>query len=148
MSQFSLNQITKQTAPYLKHEYVKPVAVAICGTFADMNITYNGEKTPSTIASSLVFGISAGIAVFGASYITPSFAGKLPFSDGSFYNGKTLEGRIYEVAIGTFAAGGVNSILGRTNGTLMNRLMIFAVSDIIGEYAADLVVGNDLSYFK
>ena len=148
MSQFSLNQISTYSAPYLKHEYVKPFAVAVCGTFGDMTITYNGEKNPSTIASSLVFGISAGIAVLGASYITPSFVGMLPFSDGSFYNGKTLESRVYEVAIGTMAAGGVNSILGRTNGTLMNRLMIFAVSDIIGEYAADLVVGNDLSYFK
>ena len=149
MSTFSLNQITSEAKPYLTHQLIKPVFVGVGCAIADNWLVYNMDKDPFSIASSVTYGISAGLAVVASSYVAPSFDGMIPLSDTSFYNGKTLSDRIVEVGLGTIGTNLVNSILGKPHpGTLTQRVIIFALSDMFGEYVADLITGEKMSYFQ
>ena len=134
---------------YLSHEVVKPVFVGLSCIVLDNQIIGRGQMDPFSVASSIVFGISATAAVVGSSYIAPNLSGGLTIPDTVLYSGKTLEVRLIEVGIGATGAYMVNSILGSNDSaSFVGRLGIFAAADVCGEYLADALTGEPLSYLK
>ena len=133
----------------LSHEVIKPVFVGLSCVILDNQITNRGTMDPFGVASSIVFGISATAAVVGSSYIAPHMSGGLTIPDTVLYSGKTLEVRLLEIGIGGTGAYLVNSILGSNNGSsFVGRIAIFAAADVCGEYLADAISGESLSYLK
>ena len=133
----------------LTHEVVKPVFVGLSCIVLDNQITNRGTMEPYGVASSIVFGISATAAVVGSCYIAPHLSGGLTIPDTVLYSGKTLEVRLLEIGIGGTGAYLVNSILGsNSSASFMGRIAIFAAADVCGEYLADAVSGEPLSYLK
>jgi hypothetical protein len=134
---------------YLSHEVVKPVFVGLSCIVLDNQIIGRGKMDPYAVASSIVFGISATAAVVGSSYIAPHLSGGLTIPDTVLYSGKTLEVRLLEVSIGATGAYMVNSLLGSNDSaSFVGRLGIFAMADVCGEYLADAITGEPLSYLK
>ena len=134
---------------FLKHEVVKPVFVGLSCIILDNQIIGRGTMDPFGVASSVVFGISATAAVVGSSYIAPSLSGGLTIPDTVLYSGKTLEVRLLEIGIGGTGAYMVNSILGSNDSaSFFGKIAIFAAADVCGEYLADALTGEPLSYLK
>jgi len=134
---------------FLTHEVVKPVFVGLSCIVLDNQIINRGTMDPFGVASSVVFGISATAAVVGSSYIAPNLSGGLTIPDTVLYSGKTLEVRLLEIGIGGTGAYMVNSILGSNDSaSFVGRIAIFAAADVCGEYLADAITGEPLSYLK
>lgn len=133
----------------ITHEVIKPITVGLCCAIVDNQITYEGKMEAFPIAASIVFGISSGIAVVAGTYIGPQLNGIIPMADTSLYSGKTLETRIIEVFVGGTGSYVINRVIGsNASSSVMKRIGIFAVADVFGEYLADYLAGEPLSYLK
>ena len=133
----------------ISREIVKPIAVGFSALIADNMITYEGKMDAYPLASSIMFGLSSGVAVIGGTYIAPYLTGVLPIADTSLYSGKTLEARIIEITVGGTGAFMVNSLLGSNMSvTYAKRIAIFGVADVFGEYLSDYICGEPLSFLQ
>lgn len=148
----SLNTITTAKEPMFSHELVKPIFVGLTVAYLDNMINFGGRKDASSLAPSINFGLFSGAGVAMATYLGPTFLGSLDLKDGSFpirYNGATMEKRLFEVACGAGLSATLSQGLNAGSKLpIMERLGIFIVADIVGEYISDYLTDQPMDFFS
>lgn len=130
----------------MNHSLIKPVACGVTAMALDKY--YLGEKNMS---SSAVFGAIVAGGVLASEAIAPHIVPDLPSLNSQIYNGKQLGLRITEVASASIGVFAVNKFVIRNDkysGEVLKRLGVIAVSDVVGEYVADYMTNQPLSFLE
>jgi len=122
---------------YLTVSLLKPaiagVTAAALDRYALINANVNGN---------LYFGAAVAAGIASVAWVSP-FIDK-PGKDSLLDDiGKSLEGRVLEIAVGTGAAYAVNHFVMRNNYTLSDwasKCMVIACADMVGETVSMLVL--------
>ena len=124
-------------------EYFKIIATA--GSAAAIDMFIFGENN---INNTGVIAVSAGAGAWIGSMVgtsLPDLSSSLPVFLG---NGKGLMQRAVEIGSGVGTAYAVNKFVLKSGGyreNITNKLITFAVADVIGEYASDYINNRPLS---
>lgn len=121
--------------------FVKPVVGAISAFALDKMLLKQDMK------KSAIFGASVGIAL----YVAPMVSTYLPVSDSktSFGNGKEIMSRGTEIALSVATCTILNKFVFKNDvsGSMVKKLAVIIVADIVSEYAADYCSGRPLAVF-
>ena len=124
-------------------DYFKIIATA--GSAAALDMFVFGENN---INNTGVIAVSAGAGAWIGSMVgtsLPDLSSSLPVFLG---NGKGLLSRVVEIGSGVGTAYAVNKFVLKSGGyreNMTNKLITFAVADVIGEYASDFINNRPLS---
>ena len=124
-------------------DYFKIIATA--GSAAAIDMFIFGENN---INNTGVIAVSAGAGAWIGSMVgtsLPDLSSSLPVFLG---NGKGLMQRAVEIGSGVGTAYAVNKFVLKSGGyreNITNKLITFAVADVIGEYASDYINNRPLS---
>ena len=124
-------------------DYFKIIATA--GSAAAIDMLIFGENN---INNTGVIAVSAGAGAWIGSMVgtsLPDLSSSLPVFLG---NGKGLMQRAIEIGSGVGTAYAVNKFVLKSGGyreNMTNKLITFAVADVIGEYASDFINNRPLS---
>jgi hypothetical protein len=104
----------------------------------------------SDMNSSLYFGLSGAIGIFGAQYIAPM----LPNNQAqisTMLDTKTLETRVLEIAIGTGATVAINKFVLNNDlrpNDILQKVGVILAADFVSEYIDDYMNNRPLSFLK
>ena len=98
--------------------------------------------------NSIYFGIAGAIGIFGAQILTPLVPNQ---GSGTMIDPRTLEGRVFEVGLGTGATYALNKFVFLNDlnpNDLMMKVGIILAADFAAEYIDDYLAGRPLSFLK
>jgi hypothetical protein len=130
----------------MNHSQIKPIAAGVTAMALDR--FYFNENDGMR---SLKFGVFVAGGVLASELIAPNIMPDLPSLNKELYNGKQLALRITEVAsasIGVFVVNKYitgNDIYGNE---MFARLGAIAISDVVGEFAADYLTNQPLAFLE
>ena len=130
----------------MNHSLIKPVVAGVTASAVDKYLL--GEQNMS---KSAIFGVCVAGGVLASEAVAPHIVPDLPSLNSQIYNGKQLGLRITEVTSATVSVFAVNKFLLRNDnysGEVLKRMSIIAVSDVVGEYAADYLTNQPLSFLE
>jgi hypothetical protein len=112
---------------------------AVAGTLDRFALGVADTKNNAIFAGSVASGIVVGNLIGGT---IPSV-----IQDSTYYAGKTIAQRAFEVGFGGAAAYGLNMAFAKADyGDVYKRLGVIVATDFIAEYACDFITGNPLAY--
>jgi hypothetical protein len=122
---------------------VKPVATALVAYAVDQFLFKESDSNKSiSVAVSAGVGATTGMMVGS---VLPSF------DLGTYFgNGKGLSQRVAEVGLGAGASYVLNTVILKNVGfreSPFNKLPVFLIADVAGEYVADYIAGRPLAIF-
>jgi hypothetical protein len=126
--------------------YVKPLATGAIAAALD-----KWALGQPDMKKSLYFGVAVAAGTGVATVASPMLPNLIPVDLGSAADGKTLTGRVAEVALGSGAAWGVNKYILKNEiarEDWMKRAGVIALAGFGGEYVADYMAGNPLSWAR
>jgi hypothetical protein len=126
--------------------YVKPVATGAIAAAMDKYVLMQPD-----MKKSLYFGGAVAVGSVAATLAAPMVPNVIPIDMGDSIDGKTLSGRVMEVALATGSSWAVNKYLLKNEVSREDwtkRVGVIAASSFLGEYVSDYLVGEPLSYFK
>ena len=104
------------------------------------------------MTKSLYFGAATAAGISAATQIANMAGNLLPnFGTSGFVDSKTLEIRILEVGLGASAAYGLNRYVLKNDfqyNQMLNKLVLIAGADFVGEYITDYLDNRPLSFFS
>jgi hypothetical protein len=122
--------------------FIKGVSSVVIATALDKYFLGVGD-----LQSNLMFGASVGAGITVGSMIGEQFPSAI--ADTTYYNGKTIAQRSFELIFGAGTAYGVFTASGRdVYGDVYKRIGVVVATDFISEYVTDYIVGNQLSYLS
>ena len=129
------------------HSLIKAVSGGVVAGALNHYMSYGYDTNPNAIRRSAMFGGVVGAGLLSADMIAPQVASKQP-SNTHWMSSKTLEHRLIEVGAGTAAVVVFNNYVFRTLGQSTIQVAgLVVLADIAGEYIADYMTSQPLSYF-
>ena len=129
------------------HEFIKEVSGGVIAGAVNHYLSYGSDINSETIKYSVMFGSVVGAGFLASSMLAPSLAAQQS-SNTHWMSAKTLEHRVIEVGLGTGAVVLANKYLFMTTPQSMMRTAgMVLLADFAGEYVADYMTSQPLSYF-
>jgi len=116
---------------YLTHALVKPAVAGVVAAGADHFVLKN-----TNLKSNAIFGATVAGGIASVSWVEPLVSPYFPTHTPLGEIGKSLEGRIVEITMGTAAAYAYNHFVARNNWTpndWLMRVCVIAGADVVGE---------------
>ena len=134
----------------MNHVLVKSVSAAIIAGILDNQVNDAGRTDMFYLKKSMSFGGLVGASIASAHFLAPSLTSHFhTIHDTALYSGKTLEHRLIEVSLSSVVAVGVARFaFTQTVGSVINQIGIVVAADVAGEYIADYVNSQPLSYLQ
>jgi hypothetical protein len=125
---------------YLSHAVAKPLFAGIAAAVGEHFIMKNDD-----LKSCAIIGGAVGGGIFSVSWVEPLVSKLSPTNTFIGTVGKTLEGRILEIACGTGAVYVLNRYVLKnevnvTSKAFMTRVGIIAGADLIGESVCEFLI--------
>ena len=123
------------------------------GVFAGSLDAYllSSKKIPLnsvTLPRCLTFGAIVGGSFLVADMIAPDATNMKHTNNSTFFSTKTIEHRLIELSLGGGAALAANKFIFQASSTdLMTQAAIVGAANFLGEYVADYMTSQPLSYF-
>jgi hypothetical protein len=122
-----------------------------CFGFYTLEGYYFPNTTPLnslTLPRSLTFGAVVGGSFLVADMIAPDMTNMKHNGNTTFFSAKTIEHRLIELSLGGGTALAANRfIFNASTSDLMTQAAIVGAANILGEYVADYMTSQPLSYF-
>ena len=129
------------------HSLIKAVSGGVVAGALNHYMSYGYDTNPNAIRRSAMFGGVVGAGLLTADMIAPSVAAKQS-SNTHWMSSKPLEHRLIGVGVGTAAVVVFNNYVFTTSSeSTMQVAGIVVLADIAGEYIADYMTSQPLSYF-
>ena len=129
------------------HEFIKAVSGGVFAGALNHYMSYGADMNPNAIKRSAMFGSVVGAGLLAPSMVAPNLAAQ-QMSNTHWMSSKTLEHRFIEVGVGTGSVVLFNNYVFRTTGqSTIQTTGIVLLADFVGEYIADYMTSQPLSYF-
>ncbi len=107
---------------------------------------YMGEEN---VTRNLMFGGAVAAGIYASDLVTPTLVPNVPSLNEALYNGKTAATRGTEIAVSAVSSYSLNKYVlmnDKYSDEFYTRLAVIAVSNVIGNYAADYYEGRPLGF--
>ncbi len=132
------------------HATIKAFSAAIfAGSLDAYLLSSRGTPLNSlTVPRCLTFGALVGGSFLIADMIAPDMTNMNHNGNTTFFSAKTMEHRLIELSLGGGTALAANRFVFKASGSdLMTQAAIVGAANFLGEYVADYMTSQPLSYF-
>ena len=134
----------------MSHATIKAFSAAVFAASLDAYLL-KSRGTPLnslTLPRSLTFGAVVGGSFLIADMIAPDMTNMNHTNNSTFFSAKTIEHRLIELSLGGGTALAANKfVFNVSTSDLMTQAAIVGAANFLGEYVADYMTSQPLSYF-
>jgi len=131
----------------MSHATIKAFSAAVFAASLDAYLL-KSRGTPLNSLTFITFGAVVGGSFLIADMIAPDMTNMHHNGNTTFFSAKTIEHRLIELSLGGGTALAANRFIFKASSSdLMTQAAIVAGANFLGEYVADYMTSQPLSYF-